>query len=267
MPVAETRAFGCTTKWLSKASGVEQEWARIQAEPVTVDLVGAEELKALRANATDKVMLVQLLVDRLRAPAPSQFLDLETTYRMYRQRAFDLVTVIDRSRRATSAAVLAFLKKQYASSPNKQFATADRAGLQAAWGVKWNLGAPLTMVIAPGGEVLYQKEGKIDILEVRRAILAAMPDTRGYIGSKAYSDGFAGGRQEGTKVAVEGPALSGVEGACPERSRRARVRVFQILDIERQPLDSSAHFFASSDRRMSRRSAARRSPQADRRRA
>ena len=42
------------------------------------------------------------------------------------------------------------------------------------------------MVIAPGGEVLYQKEGKVDILEVRRAILAAMPDTSGYIGSKAY---------------------------------------------------------------------------------
>jgi len=82
--------------------------------------------------------------------------------------------------------VLAFLKKEYASSQNKQFATADRAGLQAAWGEKWNPAQPLTMVIAPGGQVLYQKEGKIDILEVRRTILAAMPDTKGYIGSKAY---------------------------------------------------------------------------------
>ena len=79
-----------------------------------------------------------------------------------------------------------FLKKEYASSPNKQFATADRAALQAAWGEKWNLSAPLTMVIAPGGNVLYRKEGKFDILEVRRIILAAMPDTSGYIGSKAY---------------------------------------------------------------------------------
>ena len=82
--------------------------------------------------------------------------------------------------------MLEFLKTQYASSPNKQFATADRAALQAAWGAKWNLRSPFTMVIAPGGEVLYQKEGKVDILEVRRHILAAMPDTRGYIGSKAY---------------------------------------------------------------------------------
>ena len=50
VPVAETNAFGCTTKWMSKATGVEQEWARIQAEPVTVDMVGAEELKKLRSE-------------------------------------------------------------------------------------------------------------------------------------------------------------------------------------------------------------------------
>ena len=82
--------------------------------------------------------------------------------------------------------MLDFLKKQYASSPNKQFASADRAALQAAFGVKWNAAEPLTMVIAPGGEILYQKEGKFDILEIRRSMLAGMPDTRGYIGSKAY---------------------------------------------------------------------------------
>jgi len=184
VPVAETRAFGCTTKWLSKASGVEQEWARIQAEPVTVDPVGAQDLATLRTNPTTKVMLVNFWSTGC-ATCASQFLDLETTYRMYRRRAFDLVTV-NTNGPAETPAVLAFLKTQYASSPNKQFATTDRAGLQAAWGVKWNLAQPLTMVIAPGGEVLYQKEGRIDILEVRRAILAAMPDTSGYIGSKAY---------------------------------------------------------------------------------
>jgi peroxiredoxin len=184
VPVAETKAFGCTTKWLSKASGVEQEWARIQAEPVKVDMVGAEDLKKLRANATDKVMLVSFWSTGC-ATCASQFFDLESTYRMYRKRAFDLVT-INTNAPADNPAVVDFLKKQYASSPNKQFATDDRAGLQAAWGAKWNPTAPLTMVIAPGGEVLYQKEGKIDILEVRRVVLANMPDTSGYIGSKAY---------------------------------------------------------------------------------
>jgi peroxiredoxin len=184
VPVTDTKAFGCTTKWLSKASGVEQEWARIQAEPVTVDMVGAEDLKTLRANAADKVMLVHFWSTGC-AACTNAFFDLETTFRMYRKRAFNLITV-STNPPADAPAVLAFLKKQYASSPNKQFASADRASLQAAWGEKWSLNAPLTMVIAPGGEVLYRKEGKIDILEVRRIVLATMPDTSGYIGSKAY---------------------------------------------------------------------------------
>jgi peroxiredoxin len=184
VPVAETRAFGCTTKWLSKASGVEQEWARIQKEPVTVDTVDAGALKQLRANPTDKVMLVRFWSTGC-AACTADFFDLETTYRMYRRRAFDLVT-ISTDPPSSSQAVLDFLKREYASSPNKQFASADRTALQAAWGEKWNLGAPLTMVIAPGGNVLYRKEGAIDILDVRRIILAAMPDTSGYIGSRAY---------------------------------------------------------------------------------
>jgi peroxiredoxin len=184
VPVAETNAFGCTTKWMSKATGVDQEWARIQKEPVNVEMVGGDELKRLRANATDKVLLVNFWANGC-ATCAGQFLDLETTYRMFRKRAFDLIT-INTNPPAEATAVMDFLKKQYASSPNKQFATADRAGLQAAWGVKWNLAQPFTMVIAPGGQVLYQKEGKIDILEVRRTVLAAMPDTRGYIGSQAY---------------------------------------------------------------------------------
>ena len=39
---------------------------------------------------------------------------------------------------------------------------------------------------APDGKVLYQKEGKMDMVQARRIILATLPDTRGYIGQKAY---------------------------------------------------------------------------------
>ncbi len=184
VPVSETTAFGCTTKWLSKASGVEQEWARIQAEPVTVDMVGVDDLKKLRVNATDKVRVVYFWSTACDL-CTAQFFDLETTYRMYRHRAFEFIT-INVNGPAEAPAVLSVLKKEYASGPNKQVATADRSALQAAWGATWNPGAPLTMVIAPGGGVLYKQEGKIDILEMRRIVLANMPDTSGYIGSKAY---------------------------------------------------------------------------------
>jgi peroxiredoxin len=189
--LATTNAFGCTTKWMSKASGVAEEWAKIQAEPVTVDMVGADELKKLRSNGTGKVLLVNFWSTGCSA-CVSQFLDLETTYRMYRLRSFDFVTVATNPP-VEAPAVMEFLKKQHASSPNKQFASADAAGLQAAWGRKWQLGTPYTMVIAPDGKVLYEKEGKLDILELRRVILANMPDTKSYFGQQAYWQAAVGG--------------------------------------------------------------------------
>src|SRR5262245_13317021 len=53
VPVQETRAFGCTTKWLTKATGVEQEWARIRAEPVRLTPAGPDDLRKLRDNGID----------------------------------------------------------------------------------------------------------------------------------------------------------------------------------------------------------------------
>jgi len=198
VPVPDTRAFGCTTKWMHKSQDVTAEWARIQAEPVTVDMVGVDELKALRANPTNKFTVFSFWSNQSKL-GKDQFLDLETTFRMFRLRAFNLVTVSTDAPSA-SAEVLAFLKSQQASSPNKQFATAERAGLQAAWGMKWNFAQPFTVILAPGGDVLYQKEGKFDILEIRRIILANMPDTSGYIGSKAYWMNALANRKDGKKM-------------------------------------------------------------------
>jgi peroxiredoxin len=169
---------------MSKATGVEEEWAKIQAEPVALDRVSADDVKKLRANQTGKVLLVNFWSTNC-ALCAAQFVDLETTFRMYRLRAFDFVTVAT-DPPDQAAAVLAFLKKQYASSPNKHFASADVTELQSAWGARWKPGTPYTAVIGTDGKVLYEKEGKIDILEVRRAILANMPDTKSYIGQQAY---------------------------------------------------------------------------------
>jgi peroxiredoxin len=194
VPLAETHAFGCTTKWMSKASGVEQEWAKIQAEPVTVEMVGADELKKLRANGSGKVLLVSFWSTGC-STCVGQFFDLETTYRMYRLRSFDFVTVATNPP-GEAPAVMEFLKKQHASGPNKQFASADAASLQSAWGAKWKPGSPFTMVIAPDGKVLYEKEGKLDILELRRVILANMPDTKSYFGQQAYWQAAVGGARK-----------------------------------------------------------------------
>ena len=104
---------------------------------------------------------------------------------MYRRRPFDLVT-ISTDAPAKSAAVLDFLKQQYASGPNKQFASADVNALQAAWGAKWNPNLGLTVVVGPDGKILFQQEGKFDIYDMRRRVMASIPDSQGYPAIQAY---------------------------------------------------------------------------------
>jgi hypothetical protein len=49
----------------------------------------------------------------------------------------------------------------------------------------WQGGVPYSVVIAPGGNILSRTNGQVDILKVRRTILASFPDDD-YVGQNAY---------------------------------------------------------------------------------
>jgi hypothetical protein len=57
--------------------------------------------------------------------------------------------------------------------------------MQAAFDPKWEAGVPFTVLLAPDGKVLYQKQGEVDVLELRRIILGNLPDSD-YLGHRAY---------------------------------------------------------------------------------
>ena len=87
---------------------------------------------------------------------------------MYRGRAYDFVTV---NTNATTDAdkVTDFLKSQHASSTNLQVVSADLPSVQTAFGSSWQADEEYTVVIAPGGKIVYAHKGPIDILDVRHA--------------------------------------------------------------------------------------------------
>lgn len=183
VPVEHTGVFGCSTKWKSKQSGRLDGIRKIEAEPVRLEMATSDDLRKLRANPTGKVLLVNFWATWC-GPCMHEFPDLETTYRMFRGRDFDFVTV-SANLPDEKDGVMKALQKQHATGRNLQFASTDTYSMQAAFDPKWESGVPFTMLLSPEGKVLYQKQGDIDILELRRVILANLPDSD-YRGHRAY---------------------------------------------------------------------------------
>ncbi len=183
VPVAKTPSVGCSTKWMYKEAGRKEELAEIESQPVKLQPANSEDLKALRKNQTGKLVLVNFWATWC-GPCFKELPDLETMYRMYGHRAFDLVTV-SINYPDEQPGVLSALEKQHATSRNLMLGSTDIYALMAAFDPEWNAAVPYTMLIRPDGEVVYKRQGPIDPLEVRRLIIANLADDD-YIGHQGY---------------------------------------------------------------------------------
>jgi peroxiredoxin len=186
-PVATGRTpiEGCPVKGLAGSPAVTQ--AAAATEPVTVAMASADDLKRLRQNGTGKLLMINFWATWC-APCASEFPDLEATYQMYRARGLEFVSVSVNDPEERPA-VLEFLTTHKASHRNLLFSTADVYGLQAAFDPKMPAPVPFTIVLAPNGDVVYQELGEVDLMKLRRAILANLPEDANYPGHKDYWSG------------------------------------------------------------------------------
>lgn len=175
-PVETTRAFGCSIKWKDKAAETEAYLAKVSAEPVTVELADAAALAALRRNDSGKLRLVNFWATWCE-PCVAEFPQLVAINRMYRHRAFEMVTVAANYPDEKDK-VLAFLTKQQSSGRNLLFGDNDKYKLMEAFDKSWNASLPYTVLISPKGEYLYRVEGIMDALAVKREIVKALGDDR-----------------------------------------------------------------------------------------
>jgi hypothetical protein len=103
---------------------------------------------------------------------------------MYADRQLQIVTVSINSPDEMKL-VLPFLQKQHAITKNMLFNSNDSSEAMSAFGTDWKGGVPYTVLIGMKGEVLYQTQGGMNALEVKRAILKNLPDDR-YLGQHVY---------------------------------------------------------------------------------
>ena len=177
--VKHTGVFGCSTKWKEKHAAQLETLRKIESQPVRLEMVSALDLKRLRTNPDKKMLLVSFWATWC-SSCIHEFPDLEDTFRMYSVRDFDLVTV-SANMPDEKDSVMRLLQKMHATSRNLLFDSNDTAALQAAFDPTWESAVPYTVLIDPDGKVLYKKQGSIDILELRRTILANLPsDYQGF---------------------------------------------------------------------------------------
>lgn len=190
VPVKETRVFGCSTKWAEKSDGAAKADAAWAERPVSLEKADAETLGRLARNETEKLRLINIWATWC-GPCVSEFPELVKINRIYKGRGFELVTIsVDEPDQEDK--VLDFLKSQHAafSEPiaptlekegrrtnNYLFSGSDKDALAEAVDPEWRGAFPHTILVAPGGKVLFRQSGEIDPLAVRQAIVGHLGRT------------------------------------------------------------------------------------------
>ena len=174
VPVEKTKTFGCSIKWSDKRDSVaraEERWAN---ESVQVGTMGLEGAKKLLANDSKDLRLVNVWASWC-PPCVAEFPDLVEVHRMYRNRQFEMIGINVEGPQGAGK-VRSFLKKQEASFQNYLY-NGDVYAFIEAVDPDWPGTIPYTLLIEPGGEVIYRHIGMVEPLELKKTIVEQLGRT------------------------------------------------------------------------------------------
>ena len=166
---AKTKTFGCSVKWGWKVKYKEKilkEWAEME---VGLEEISPEQIRQMIKNDSDKLRLINVWATWC-GPCVAEFPDFIDIDRMYRGRDFEFVS-ISADRLGQKDRVLAFLKKKQASNKNYIINTDDRYALIEAVDPNWQGALPYTILVEPGGKIVYSQEGTIDVFKMKKTIV------------------------------------------------------------------------------------------------
>lgn len=182
-----TRSYGCSTKWSYKRDSVTKDNEAWVNREVTVASMDAAVAKSIVANDTDKVRLINFWATTC-GPCVAEMPDLVETMRRFQNRPFELITistdpaedakrvlaVLKAKNVATPKPREAAMKKENRSTNNYQVKDGELDAVADAISKDWNGALPYTVLVAPGGEILWKHQGELDAVEVRRQLVKAL---------------------------------------------------------------------------------------------
>jgi thiol-disulfide isomerase/thioredoxin len=177
VPEQKTHVFGCSTKWADKGQSAKAALEKWDHEPVDLKDLDAAGIKKLASNDSQNLRLVNVWATWC-GPCVIEMPELLTMQRMYRGRGFEFVT-ISMDEPEDKGKAMQFLQDKHIAASNYIFKGEKKDALVNALDPKWEGPVPHTMLIAPGGTVIYRHTGQIDPLELKKAIVAYLGRTYG----------------------------------------------------------------------------------------
>lgn len=169
VPVETTKVFGCSVKWAEKKELIEKTYANWAKEPVSVSAIDEKGIVDLMKNNSDKLRLINIWATWC-GPCVKEFPSFVEMNRMYRGRDFEFIS-ISADDPAKQEKVLKFLQKQQASNTNYIFNNDDKYKLIEAIDPKWQGALPYTVLVEPGGKIVYAQQGIIEPAQMKKNIV------------------------------------------------------------------------------------------------
>jgi thiol-disulfide isomerase/thioredoxin len=171
-PIANptTKTFGCSTKWgwkLKTKERVNKEWGEREVKLSTIDK--EETKKLLENNDSGKLRLINLWATWC-GPCVIEYPQFVALQRMYGARDFEFVS-ISADNMENEGKVLKFLREKNSAVTNYLFSNPDKYELIAAFGEDWNGALPYTVLVEPGGTVVWKHQGEVDFYELKKVIV------------------------------------------------------------------------------------------------
>ncbi len=169
VPVPTTKVFGCSVKWAEKKDHQAEAAAEWAKEPVNLEPADEKFIRDLLANKTEKLLLINVWATWC-GPCVTEFPDLININRMYRGRDFEFINV-SADGPAKKNKVHGFLKEKHASGRNYIFSLDDKYKLIEAIDPKWQGALPYTVLLEPGGKVIYSRQGRVNVAALKKQIV------------------------------------------------------------------------------------------------
>lgn len=167
---AVTKTFGCSTKWgwkLAYKEKIDKEWKEKPVSVSQIDEAGIQKL--LQNEDSGKLRLINVWATWC-GPCIIEFPEFIVLQRMFGARDFEFVS-LSADKPSQEEKVMKFLQGKTSAVTNYLFSNEDKYALIEAVDPEWNGALPYTILVEPGGKIVWKHQGEVDFYELKRVIV------------------------------------------------------------------------------------------------